>query len=104
LQELFCWKKNISYKGKPLTRCPVDSSQKRRLCRPLSCKVLGLPEADIRNRRLALGITEGWETRGVSGIEELYYFSTYNAPDKTAASTRKKVMILGGGPPHRAGH
>jgi carbamoyl-phosphate synthase large subunit len=35
----------------------------------------------------------------VSGVENAaYYFSTYNAPDKTTASNKKKVMILGGGP------
>jgi carbamoyl-phosphate synthase large subunit len=35
----------------------------------------------------------------VSGVEDAaYYYSTYNAPDKTTSSKRKKVMVLGGGP------
>jgi carbamoyl-phosphate synthase large subunit len=35
----------------------------------------------------------------VSGVENAaYYFSTYNAPDKTLASDQRKVMVLGGGP------
>jgi len=35
----------------------------------------------------------------VSGVENAaYYFSTYNAPDKTESSSRRKVMVLGGGP------
>jgi len=35
----------------------------------------------------------------VSGVENaFYYYSTYNAPDKTPSSSRRKVMVLGGGP------
>lgn len=35
----------------------------------------------------------------VSGVENAaYYFSTYNAPDKVAVSSKKKIMVLGGGP------
>jgi len=62
--------------------------------------LLNLPETVIRERRKALGITEGWEAIPVSGVENAsYYFSTYNAPDQTTSSKdRPKVMILGGGP------
>ncbi len=61
--------------------------------------LLNIPEEQIRSRRTALGITEGWEPVPVSGVENAaYYFSTYNAPDKTLSSSHKKVMILGGGP------
>ena len=35
----------------------------------------------------------------MSGVENAsYYYSTYNAPDKTSVSSNKKVMVLGGGP------
>jgi len=61
--------------------------------------LLQLPEKEIRLRRIALGVVEGWEAVPVSGVENAaYYFSTYNAPDQTTASDRQKVMILGGGP------
>ncbi|TEB16380.1 Carbamoyl-phosphate synthase large chain [Pelotomaculum sp. FP] len=61
--------------------------------------LLNLPETEIRRRRTALGIVEGWEAVPVSGVENAaYYFSTYNAPDQTTSSDRRKVMILGGGP------
>jgi len=61
--------------------------------------LLNLPETEIRRRRTALGIVEGWEAVPVSGVENAaYYFSTYNAPDQTTSSDRQKVMILGGGP------
>ncbi len=63
-------------------------------------QLLEIPEDDIRNRRLALGVEEAWEGVHVSGTEDsAYYFSTYNAPDKNPVRTDKpKVMILGGGP------
>ncbi|MGE5423096.1 MAG: carbamoyl-phosphate synthase large subunit [Ignavibacteriales bacterium] len=61
--------------------------------------LLNVSETEIRQRRTALGVIEGWEAVPVSGVENAsYYFSTYNAPDKTSASDRPKVMILGGGP------
>lgn len=61
--------------------------------------LLGLPEQEIRQRRTALGMVEGWEAVPVSGVENAaYYFSTYNQPDQTGSSDRPKVLILGGGP------
>ena len=61
--------------------------------------LLDVPEKEIRRRRIALGITEGWEPVPVSGVEDAaYYYSTYNAPDQTVVSDRQKVMVLGGGP------
>ncbi len=63
-------------------------------------KILGVAEADIRNRRIQLGVVEGWEGIHVSGTDNsAYYYSTYNAPDSSPVSNdKKKVMILGGGP------
>ena len=62
-------------------------------------QILGVPEDDIRARRIAIGLTEAWEGVHVSGTKDsAYYFSTYNAPDKSVASNNRKIMILGGGP------
>ena len=63
-------------------------------------RLLKTPEAVIRKQRLQLGIAEAWDAVPVSGVKDAcYYYSTYNAPDTTKASdTRKKVMVLGGGP------
>jgi carbamoyl-phosphate synthase large subunit len=61
--------------------------------------LLNLSETEIRKRRTSLGITEGWESIPVSGVEDAsYFYSTYNAPDKSSATKKPKVMILGGGP------
>ncbi len=63
-------------------------------------QILEIPEDDIRNRRLALGVEEAWEGVHVSGTQDsAYYYSTYNAPDKNPVNNdQPKVMILGGGP------
>ncbi len=62
-------------------------------------QILEISEQDVREKRLSLELAQAWEPVPVSGVENAaYYFSTYNAPDKTVASNRKKVMVLGGGP------
>ncbi len=63
-------------------------------------KILKVSEKVIRDRRNELGIKEAWLAVPVSGVENAnYYYSTYNAPDTSVATTNpKKIMILGGGP------
>jgi carbamoyl-phosphate synthase large subunit len=62
-------------------------------------QILSVPETDIREKRLALGMAEAWEPVPVSGVEDAaYYYSTYNAPDQVEVSETEKIMVLGGGP------
>ena len=63
-------------------------------------QLLEIPEADVREHRIAIGMEEAWEGVHVSGTQDsAYYYSTYNASDKNPVSCDKpKVMILGGGP------
>ncbi|MGQ9920869.1 MAG: carbamoyl-phosphate synthase large subunit [Desulfobacca sp.] len=62
-------------------------------------QLLGVPEEKIRQHRLSLGLGQAWEAVPVSGAENAaYYYSTYNAPDQVGTSSRRKVMVLGGGP------
>jgi carbamoyl-phosphate synthase large subunit len=61
-------------------------------------KLLELPEKEIRQRRIILGMEGSWEPVPVSGADAEYYYSTYNAPNKVEPDTQKKIMVLGGGP------
>ncbi len=63
-------------------------------------ELLDVTEEEIRNARLAAGITEAWEGVHVSGTQDsAYYYSSYNMKDESKVNTDKpKIMILGGGP------
>lgn len=94
LEEELLKYKNSSLPDELLIRAKKDGFADRYLA-----ELLNLPEKEIRNRRTALNLVEGWHQVPVSGVEDAsYYYSTYNAKDETTASDRPKVMILGGGP------
>ncbi|MDD6135856.1 MAG: carbamoyl-phosphate synthase large subunit, partial [Lachnospiraceae bacterium] len=64
-------------------------------------QILEIPEADIRDARIANGIVEKWEGVHVSGTADAaYYYSSYNIVDDCAEKSngKQKIMILGGGP------
>jgi len=89
----------LGYKGKQLPDDLLILAKKNGFADRYLSFLLDIPEKDIRDKRISLGIVEGWEPVNVSGVENAaYYYSTYNAPDKTESSSRKKVMVLGGGP------
>jgi len=89
----------LEYRGKPLPDDLLARAKKDGFADKYLSQLLGVPEREIRQKRVSLGLVQGWEPVPVSGVENAaYYFSTYNAPDKTASSNRRKVMVLGGGP------
>lgn len=89
----------LKYKNGQLPDALLAQAKKDGFADRYLAMLLNLPETEIRERRTALGIVEGWEAVPVSGVENAaYYFSTYNAPDQTTTSDRQKVMVLGGGP------
>ncbi len=63
-------------------------------------QILEVPENEIREARLAAGITEAWEGVHVSATQDsAYYYSSYHMKDESTVTTDKpKIMILGGGP------
>jgi carbamoyl-phosphate synthase large subunit len=91
--------KMLKYKGRRLPDEVLIQAKKDGFADKYLAKLLGVPEPDIRKRRLALGMKEAWHPVPVSGVENAaYYYSTYNAPDVVPSSDRKKIMVLGGGP------
>jgi len=87
------------YSGKSLPDELLIQAKKDGFADQYLSQLLGVPEKEIRQKRIALGVVEGWEPVPVSGVENAaYYFSTYNTQDKTTSSNRRKVMVLGGGP------
>jgi len=89
----------LKYKGERLPDDLLIRAKKDGFADRYLSKLLGIPEKEIRERRISLGIKEAWEPVPVSGVKDAaYYFSTYNAPDKVSVSSRKKIMVLGGGP------
>ena len=89
----------LAMKGSLPERAVLEQAKKNGFADRYLSKLLEVPEEEIRSARIGYGITESWEPVHVFGTKDsAYYYSTYNAPDKTVASDRKKIMILGGGP------
>jgi carbamoyl-phosphate synthase large subunit len=62
--------------------------------------LFSIKEKEVRDRRLKLGKIARYEAVPVSGVENAaYYYSTYSpGKDEVKVSSKKKIMILGGGP------
>ncbi|MBN2126674.1 MAG: carbamoyl-phosphate synthase large subunit, partial [Deltaproteobacteria bacterium] len=89
----------LGFKGKPLPEDLLVRAKKDGFSDKYLSKLLGRPEKEIRERRISLGVVQGWHPVPVSGVEDAaYYYSSYNAPDQVPTSTRAKIMVLGGGP------
>ena len=85
--------------GKMLPDDMLEQAKKDGFADRYLSQLMDIPEKDIREARIALGITEAWEGVHVSSTQDsAYYYSTYNAPDYSTTTDAPKVMILGGGP------
>ena len=88
----------LKYRGKELPDDLLIRAKKDGFADKYLGQILGIPEAEIRERRLRLGLSQAWEAVPVSGADAAYYFSTYNAPDSVPVSSNRKIMVIGGGP------
>jgi carbamoyl-phosphate synthase large subunit len=89
----------LKYKGKQLPDELLTQAKKDGFSDRYLSQILGLTEKSLRERRIALGVAEGWHPVPVSGVEDsAYYYSTYNAPNQVEVSQARKIMVLGGGP------
>jgi carbamoyl-phosphate synthase large subunit len=64
--------------------------------------LLGFDETHLRNMRMEKGVLPTYKLVDTCGAEfeayTPYYYSTYETEDESKASSKKKIMILGGGP------
>jgi carbamoyl-phosphate synthase large subunit len=91
--------KILKYKGRTLPDDLLTAAKKDGFSDRYLSQLLGVSEKEIRKKRIALGVVQGWEPVPVSGVKNAaYYFSTYNAPDQVKVSKNPKIMVLGGGP------
>jgi len=89
----------LTHRGKALPDDLLIRAKKDGFADKYLGHILRVPERTIREHRKRLGVVEGWDAVPVSGVEDAaYYYSTYNAPDRSPSTSRRKVMILGGGP------
>jgi len=91
--------KILKFKGKKLPDDLLIQAKKDGFADKYLSQLLGVPEKEIGQIRIALNVVEAWDAVPVSGVENAaYYYSTYNAPDKVQISDKPKIMVLGGGP------
>jgi carbamoyl-phosphate synthase large subunit len=89
----------LTFRGKQLPDDLLVQAKKDGFSDKYLSQLLRVTEEAMRGRRISLGVVEGWHAVPVSGVENAaYYYSTYNAPDATESSSRRKVIVLGGGP------
>ena len=90
----------LAYKGNLPSDEALTAAKKDGFSDKYLSQILEVDEADIREKRIEIGVEEAWEGVHVSATKDnAYYYSTYNAEDKNPVSEEKpKIMILGGGP------
>jgi carbamoyl-phosphate synthase large subunit len=89
----------LKHKGRELPEELLVRAKKDGFADRYLSQLLDVSEKAIRERRISIGLEHAWEPVPVSGVEDAaYYFSTYNASDKVESSTKRKVLVLGGGP------
>ena len=90
----------LAYKGNLPSDEALTAAKKDGFSDKYLSQILEVDEADIREKRIEIGVEEAWEGVHVSATKDnAYYYSTYNAEDKNPVNEEKpKIMILGGGP------
>ncbi len=90
----------LKYRGRELPADLLARAKRDGFADRYLAKILQRPEGEIRRARTAIGVVEVWNAVPVSGSDRpaAYYYSTYNAADTVPVSSRRKIMVLGGGP------
>lgn len=88
----------LKYNGRMPSDAVIKQAKKDGFADKYIGMLIKLPEEEVREARIEMGIAEAWEKIHVSGTQDgAYYYSTYNSDSKPSISDRKKVIIIGGG-------
>ncbi|MBR5627614.1 MAG: carbamoyl-phosphate synthase large subunit, partial [Thermoguttaceae bacterium] len=91
--------KILTYRDRQLPDDLLIQAKKDGFADKYLAQLLNVSETSIRTRRLALGMKQAWCSVPVSGVENsCYWYSTYNAKDENVIGSKRKIMVLGGGP------
>jgi len=92
--------KILSYSWKTLSNEYLIKAKEFGFADKYLAKIFKVKEADVSKRRYALMKDSRYEAVPVSGVNSAaYYYSTYSkGKDQVPVSSKKKIMILGGGP------
>ena len=78
----------LKYKGGLPTDEMLTAAKKDGFSDKYLSRILEIPEDQVRERRIAIGVEENWEGVHVSGTpDSAYYYSTYNGTDKNPIRT-----------------
>ncbi|MHC5173860.1 MAG: carbamoyl-phosphate synthase large subunit, partial [Planctomycetota bacterium] len=86
--------KLLAHKGKTVPDELLKQAKQDGFADAYLAKLLAVPEENIRNQRIKVGVVEAWEAVPVSGVEDAaYYYSTYNAPDQVGTSDNRYCCV-----------
>lgn len=85
-------KRLLRYKGKLPIEPVLIAAKKQGFSDRYLAEFLGIEEEQIREERIDIGITKGWEAIG-----ENQRFSTYTHREQRPVSDRKKIIVIGSG-------
>ena len=87
------------YRGKELPDDLLHKAKELGFSDKYLSQLLEIDEKEIRNQRYNIGKKSEYDFVPVSGADGEYFYSTYHKTDVLEREeTRKKIMILGGGP------
>lgn len=83
----------LAYKGNLPSDEALTAAKKDGFSDKYLSQILEVDEADIREKRIEIGVEEAWEGVHVSATKDnAYYYSTYNAEDKNPVSEEKRRL------------
>ncbi|MCK9614213.1 MAG: carbamoyl-phosphate synthase large subunit [Candidatus Omnitrophica bacterium] len=102
IKEIVDFEKEIQKAGKNISKKLLEEAKQYGFSDKQIGDLIGLEESAVRKKRKQQGIAATFRLVDTCAGEfeayTPYYYSTYESKDEARKSTKKKIMILGGGP------